>query len=404
MARKPRILRIINRLNLGGPTHNVALLTKHLEADYETLLVSGSKDKSEASSEHIVHQLGLSPVYIPEMRRELNFFNDRKAYLKIKKLIQDFKPDIVHTHASKSGALGRLAAHHSKVPVILHTFHGHVFHSYFSTFKSMSFLKIERYLAKKSTRVIAISKTQKEELGTQFKVCHPDKIEVIPLGFDLTRFQENQVEKRKQFREKYGLQADEIAIGIVGRLVPIKNHTLFLKIIKSVIEQTPKKVKAVIIGDGEERETIENECRNLNMETSTDENPNPSATIIFTSWIKDVDRAYAGLDIVTLTSLNEGTPVSLIEAQASDKPIVSTEVGGIRDVVIPGETAFLTRRKDIKKFAEQLLKLVENAPLRSKMSKKGYEFVKEKFNHQRLAGDMDLLYRKLLADSGSENC
>ena len=193
----PRVLRIINRLNLGGPTYNASYLSKYLPEEYETMLVSGMKDDSEASSEFIVQSMGLEPVYIKNMHRSLHPIKDYKAYKEIRKIIREFKPDIVHTHAAKPGAVGRLAAHHEKVPVILHTFHGHVFHSYFGKVKTGIFLRIERFMAKRSTRIIAISPKQKEELSKEFRICPEEKIETIPLGFDLDRFQREQGRKTK---------------------------------------------------------------------------------------------------------------------------------------------------------------------------------------------------------------
>jgi len=184
----PRILRIINRFNIGGPTYNAAYLSKYLSSDFETLLVAGEKDETEDSSQFILQELGLKPIIIPEMKREINLKNDRIAYKKIKEIIADFKPDIVHTHASKAGALGRLAAYKMKVPVILHTFHGHVFHSYFGKAKTKMYKTIERNLARKSTKIIAISDIQKIELSKIHNITKPNNINVIPLGFDLIKF------------------------------------------------------------------------------------------------------------------------------------------------------------------------------------------------------------------------
>ena len=253
----PRILRIINRLNLGGPTYNAAYLSKYLPPEFETLLVTGMKDDSEESSEFIVKDLDLYPVYLPDMYRELNPFRDYRSYYKLRKLIEEFKPDIVHTHAAKAGAVGRLAASHSGVKVIVHTFHGHVFHSYFNPVKTRMFLEIERYLARRTTKIITLSEIQKEELTGIYKIAPPEKFQIIPLGFDLDKFWEGQAEKRKRFRQQYNLDDDEIAIGIVGRLVPIKNHGLFLRALKIVTDKTNRKIRAFIIGDGEERAKIE---------------------------------------------------------------------------------------------------------------------------------------------------
>lgn len=391
-----KVLRIINRFNLGGPTYNVAYLSKFMSPEFETLLVGGAKDSSEESSDFIVENLGLKPVIVEEMMREINLKNDYAAYKKIKKIIQEFKPDIVHTHASKAGTLGRLAAFSCKVPVIIHTFHGHVFHSYFGKLKTIFYKKIERYLAKRSTAIIAISEKQKQELVEIHKICNAEKVHVIPLGFDLSKFQENQLEKRKIFRSKYNLDEDEIAISIIGRLVPVKNHSLFLEGLKIISEKTSKKIRAFIIGDGESRSEIETKAKELNIPFTNGTKTNEKVLLTFTSWIKEIDVALAGSDIIALTSFNEGTPVSLIEAQASNKPIVSTNVGGIENVVIPNETALLCENNNLSEFSNRLLKLIENPDLRINMEQKGWIHVREKFHYTRLVSDMEKLYLQLL--------
>ncbi len=391
----PRILRIINRLNLGGPTYNAAYLSKYLEPEFETLLVSGMKDDAEESSEFIVKDLDLHPVYIPEMYRELHPFRDYKSYYKLRKLIEEFKPDIVHTHAAKAGAVGRLAAFHSGVKVIVHTFHGHVFHSYFSPVKTRMFLEIEKYLAKRTTKIVALSEIQKIELTETYKIAPREKFEIIPLGFDLKKFEENQEEKREKFRTKFNLDDDEIAIGIVGRLVPIKNHSLFLRSLKIVSERTTKKIRAFIIGDGEERIKIEQLAQSLGLQFNN-QNPKEKNILTFTSWIREIDISNAGMDIIALTSNNEGTPVSLIEAQASRKPIISTNVGGIKNIVIENETALLSPVDDVTAFAENLLHLIESDEMRNDFSKKGDYFVRNKFSYERLCNDTAKLYHSLL--------
>lgn len=395
----PKILRIINRFNLGGPTYNAAYLTKYISRDFDTILVGGVKDDAEGSSEYIVRNLGIEPIIIPEMRRSLNPTNDLIAYRKISKLIKKYKPDIVHTHASKAGTIGRLAAVRNKVPIILHTFHGHVFHSYFSSSKTKFFLNIEQGLASQCTRIIAISDKQKEELSEVFKIAPAEKFEVIPLGFDLQRFHEDTDSKRKKFREHYQLSPNDIAIGIVGRLAPVKNHELFLKAIKAITELTTQKIKAIIIGDGELMESLINQCKALDLSYSpADSNHYANATVIFTSWIKDIESAYPGLDIVAMTSLNEGTPVSLIEAQAANRAIVSTNVGGIENIVLPDKTALLTRNNDVVDFTEKLLELVNNEQLRKTFENNGWDHVRDKFHYTRLVSDMEKLYYKLLKE------
>ncbi len=399
----PRILRILNRFNLGGPTLNATYLTKYLSPEFETLLIGGKAGEEEKNSDFILKNEGVDFQVIEEMIRPVNLTQDIRAYKIISKIIKEFKPDIVHTHASKAGALGRYAAHKHNVPVIVHTFHGHVFDAYFNMVKTSLYEQIERYLAKISDKIIAISDNQKHELSEVYKICHPDKIKVIPLGIDLHKFTYNVEEKRSTFRKTYNLDEDEIAIGIIGRLVPIKNHDLFLKSFKKIKETSPKKVRAFIIGDGEMKEHLKKLTSELNLDfinTYGIPKNNEKASVTFTSWIKEVDKVLAGLDIVALTSLNEGTPVSLIEAQASSKAIVTTDVGGVRNVVRSNETALLTPSNDINAFTTKLLSVVDNDELRLKLSTNSCaKKIIEKFGYERLCKDMKALYYELLKES-----
>lgn len=392
----PKVLRIINRFNLGGPTYNASYLTKYMAPEFETLLVGGRKDETEENSEYIVRSLGIEPVIIPEMRRSLNPYYDIIALGKIKNIIRKFKPDIVHTHASKAGALGRRAAYDLNVPVIIHTFHGHVFDAYFSGIKSSFYQFIERNLAQKSSKIIALSENQRYDLVIRYKICPNEKVEIIPLGFDLSRFQENLTEKRQSFRKLYKIDDDEIAIGIVGRIVPVKNHDLFIEAIDFLKKRTTKKIRAFIVGDGEDRLKIEEKARILGLDFIDSTKVKEKATVTFTSWLKDVDFVNAGMDIITLTSLNEGTPVSLIEAQAANKPIITTKVGGIQNIVIPDKTALLSDVYNKEDYFENLLKMVEDDKLRESFSGEGWNFVKEKFHYTRLVNDMKNLYYNLL--------
>ena len=419
----PKILRILNRFNLGGPMHNAAYLSKYLPEEYTTILVGGEKDESESDSEFLLQQMNIPYTLLPSMKRSIGIFGDIAAWRAIVKIIRQEKPDIVHTHAAKAGALGRLAAWYCGVPIIVHTFHGHVFHSYFGKTKTKIFILIERFLARLSTAIVAISETQKHDLGTVYKICKPEKIHVIPLGFDLRKFTENQDEKRANFRQQYQLSAsflrrqerqsprrsqspdkqkcfseeipafagmtgfleDIIAIGIIGRLAPIKNHKLFIDAIHNCAQKTSQPIRAFIIGDGEERQNLENHCKSLGISEQL---------ITFTSWIHDIDRAVSGLDIICLTSFNEGTPVSLIEAQAAGKPIVSTNVGGIQDIVVENKTALLSSL-DTEEFSEKLLSLINNENLRKTMAQESQNHSIQQFSYQRLCNDMDRLYKKL---------
>jgi len=388
----PKVLRIINRFNLGGITYNVSYLSKYMPSEFETLLIGGPEEAGEESSLYIPESLGLKPQIVFEMRRSVNPLQDYYAYKKIKQIIKTFKPDIVHTHASKAGAIGRLAAVHCKVPVVVHTFHGHVFHGYFSPLKTYVFKVIERLLAKKSNAIVAISEIQKKELGEKHKICDPKKITVIPLGFDLERFTQNKSLNRIFFRNKYGLLENDLALGIIGRLAPIKNHFLFIDAVEFVLRNTTRNIKALIIGDGETKSALTAyiEAKKMTWANGAE----AKAVFIFTSWIREVDLALAGLDLLCLSSTNEGTPVSLIEAQAAGKFIVSTNVGGIKDILNPA-CGLLSELGDVEAYKKNMLTAVSNFETLSANAGVASEEVVKKFSYKRLCADMAELYGKL---------
>jgi glycosyltransferase involved in cell wall biosynthesis len=392
----PRVLRILNRLIIGGPSLNATYLSRYMAPEYETMLVIGGKDDHEQDAGHLAERLGLEPVVVPSMKRAIDPRADREAYREIKKLIQDFKPDIVHTHAAKSGAIGRLAASACKVPVIVHTFHGHVFHSYFGKLKTRAFIEIERYLARKSSGIIAISELQKHELGSVYRICPEDKIKVIPLGLDLDRFQKNRSALRASFRSRYLIADDELAIGIIGRIVPVKNHSLFVQAAAGLLQQSSQKIRLIIVGDGDMRPQMEAELAQAGIDYAYFPEDARAATAICTSWQTEMDEVLSGMDIVALSSHNEGTPVSLIEAQAAGKPVVSTDVGGVRDAVADGKTGFIVEAGVVSAFRDALYRLTEQAELREQMGKAGTAFVNGKYAYQRLVKDMSDYYESLL--------
>ena len=251
----------------------------------------------------------------------------------------------------------------------------------------MIFKNIERYLAKKTAGIIAISDIQKKELCEIHKIAPKEKTKVIPLGFDLEIFQKDYEKNRILTRNKYEIDENTVAIAIVGRITAIKDHHYFLDVIESVFKSSNKKIKIFIVGDGDLKREIEE--RLIPMQ-------NIGIDISLTSWIYDIAEFNAGMDIMCLTSKNEGTPVSLIEAQASNLPVVSTEVGGVADIVKQNETGFIIPRTNKSEFVTKLKLLIENDELREKMKLKGWQNVYEKYSYQRLAKDMENYYRELL--------
>ncbi len=395
-----KVLQILNRFNLGGPTNIATNLSKHFSSDITSMLIGGNKYESEESSEYIAKNLGIEPIIIPEMSRKISPLNDYIAYKKIKAIIRDFKPDIVHTHAAKAGLLGRKAAITMNVPGIVHTYHGHVFHSYFNKLTTGFFKKLEKHYAQKTDKIITISNIQKQEISQALNMENDSRFSVVPLGINLKKFRSNSFEKRQEFRSSYGIDNETIAVGIIGRLVPIKNHKLFINAFAQLKKITSRKIKAFVVGNGELKNDLIIYASQRGLAISTNTAYNSNADIFFTSWIKEIDFVYAGLDIVALSSLNEGTPITLIEAQAAGKPIISTNVGGVPDTVWENKTALLSKSKDVNGYLQNLSRLVTDDNLRLKFSANGWDFVYHKFHYQRMVTEIENLYYEILENKG----
>lgn len=396
MSKKIKILRIMHRINISGPTYHAAYLTKFLDKEiFETLLISGNINKKEESGEYILKNLNVEAKYVKNMFRKINIIKDFMAFREILKIIKNFEPDIIHTHAAKSGFIGRIAGIYSNVPIIVHTFHGHVFHSYFNFFKTKLFIYLEKILALKTSKIIAISNVQKNELSSKYKIASPKKFKTINLGFDLERFTIDRDIKRLKFRNEFMLNNTEIAIGIIGRLTAIKNQAFFLDVFNHIKKYSKVKCRAFIIGGGEDKLYLESYASKLGLEYTNELNATHNKELCFTSWRNDIDVVNSGLDIICLTSLNEGTPVSLIEAMASGKPIISTRVGGIEDVVEDYENGFLINQNDFGDYTRKLLNLVKSSDLRQKMSTTSTSKAISKFSYKRLVNEIESLYLNL---------
>ncbi len=384
-----KITRVITRLNIGGPAIHTVILTSELnKLGYNDTLVCGNVSESEGDMIYLAEEKSIFPLVIEEMGREISLVRDLKAFWRLFLIMRRERPDIVHTHTAKAGTLGRLAAICAGVPVKVHTFHGHVFDGYFNPIKAKVFLWIERFLALFTDRVITVSDKVKDEIVNKLRVTCDSKCVVVPLGFELEKFLKCEA-GNGNYRKKLGLDKDILLVGIVGRLVPIKNHEMFLEVAKIVRDSGfRRKVKFVIIGDGELRSHLEGYARKIGIEKE----------VIFTGWEQDLDMVYADLDVVALTSLNEGTPVSIIEALASARPVVAADVGGVRDIVTDGECGFLVPSGDTKRFSEKLLCLLDDSLLCQKFGACGREFVRERYSKKRLVEDIEQLYGACLLE------
>jgi len=383
--KKIKVVRIFSRLNIGGPSLHVVLLSEYLSSAYETILVTGRVDVQEGDMSYLLRdQKKYRHVFIPELGRSIHFWRDFVAFYKLVKLLMNEKPDIVHTHTAKAGALGRLAAVIARVPIRIHTFHGHTFNGYFNPFKTFIIIGIEKILAYFTTHIIAIGLRQKEDLVTHYKIASKNKVVMIPLGFDLSSFVESSTNSLK-VKQQFQLPINKYMVGIIGRLVPIKNHALFLRVVQNM-SRVRQDVHFVIVGDGQCSPFIKEQIQTMGIESHCS----------LLGWQKELKPIYDILDIVCLTSLNEGTPVSLIEAQACGKVVIATDVGSVRDIVFSGQNGHVVSLNDEAGFTHILLALLDNPEMRQKMGEHGRKFVLNNFGKEKLLREIDALYSKLL--------
>jgi glycosyltransferase involved in cell wall biosynthesis len=403
-----RILRIIARLNIGGPAIQAISLSDYLSRDgYRTLLVSGKVDPHEGDMAYFAEQRGVHPVILPEMGRDINPLGDMKSLMDLRRIIKQFKPHIIHTHTAKAGTLGRVAGisfnliRRSNVKMrIVHTFHGHIFHSYFGSLRTRLFIQIEKFLSRFTDRIIVISPLQRHDICWRYRIAPPEKVKIIPLGFDLSDFTAKR-DPNKRIREKY-LPYDShetLLVGVIGRLTEVKNHRVLLEAAKCLKAMGKSEhFKFLVVGDGALRQDLIRYAGELGVQNS----------VIFMGWHKDMPSIYNALDIVALTSLNEGTPVSLIEAMANERPVVATDVGGVRDLMgfideeskdgyMLAQHGILVPSGDGEVLARALSFLDENRKASKEMAERGREFVLNHYSVERLVKDIKSLYKEILS-------
>jgi glycosyltransferase involved in cell wall biosynthesis len=379
-AHRPiRIMRIIARLNVGGPAIHVTLLTERLSPpDFESMLVCGHIGPGEGDMAYLAEERGIQPVYVAELGRELSPLRDLVTLAKLWRLMRRYRPDVVHTHTAKAGFVGRIAACLARVPVRVHSYHGHVFHGYFSSSKTRVFLWLERFTARLSDRLITISPALKDELVTTYHIAPESKFVVVPLGLELAPYA-NTPRGQGTFRADFGIPPDARLIGIVGRIVPIKNHALFVQMAARVRAALPD-VHCVIIGDGDRRADIEAQVDSLDLRDA----------VTFTGWLQDLKPAYSAMDVLVISSDNEGTPVSIIEALAAGVRVVSTAVGGVPDLLHDGDYGRLVPPNDPDALAAAVIAaLAEPEPSTARQD------IVAAYDINRLAAELAALYRSL---------
>jgi glycosyltransferase involved in cell wall biosynthesis len=381
-ARRRTIVRVIDRLNVGGPAIHAVLTARGLDDErWRTVLVTGSIEPGEADMSYLLAEHGVERVLIPSLGRELRPLRDLSTAWKLLRVMLRERPDVVHTHKAKAGAIGRVCAVVARVPVRVHTFHGHVFHGYFGRAKTALFLGIERALARVTSRLVAPSPRLVDELAGRYRIAPAERFSVVPLGFDLERFAHAE-QHRGALRRRLGVGGDVKLVGIVGRMVPVKDHATFVAA-AAVLAAQRDDVQFVIVGGGELQAEVEAQVARHGLGARTH----------LLGWMQGLEEVYADLDVVALSSVNEGTPVTLIEAMAAGVPVAATAVGGVPDVLADGARGELAPAGDAAALAAAMERAL--APAARARAARIRGAVLAEYGAERLCADLARLYDEL---------
>jgi glycosyltransferase involved in cell wall biosynthesis len=406
MSDRPlKVLRIITRLNIGGPAIHAALLsTKMDRRRFSTCLVVGQPDRTEGDLSDLVHGTSVRLLHVASLSRPVHPLADMRTLVRLSRIVWKERPDIIHTHMAKAGTLGRIAGllfnrlgpgrRPDMRAFLVHTFHGHVLSGYFGRWTTTAFLWLERWLARHTDVQVAVSLSVRNDL-LRLKVGTSAQMRVVPLGLDLSVLSAING-RREELRRSLGLPPAVPLVGIIGRLVPIKQHEIFLQAARRLAGNHPS-MQFVVVGDGERRTQLRAMVRTLGLEDR----------VHFLGWRLDLPAIYADVDCVCLTSRNEGTPVSLIEAMAAGRPVIATAVGGVPDLlgdIVERQGTYAVAQRGIlvplanaeAGVAAAVSRLFEDETLRERVSAAGRAFVCERLTAQRLVDDMTTLYTELV--------
>jgi len=391
-----KVIRIVARLNIGGPARHVTMLSRDLvPAGFDTLLVHGSLAHGEAPldcplGEHV------RTLQIPELGREVRLLHDMPAFVRLVRLVFAEQPDIVHTHTSKAGTLGRAAAfvynltrRRQRRCLVVHTFHGHVFHGYFGPFGSFAVRMAERLLGRVTDHVITISPRQSDDIVNAHRIAPASRVDVVRLGLELDALLALGPGETG-LRGKLGFRPSDVVFGFVGRLVPIKDPATLVRAFATVIARVPH-ARLVFVGDGELRPELERLAASLGI----------ASAVTFLGWRSDLCGVHATLDVLTLSSLSEGTPLALIEAMAAGRPTIATSAGGTPDVVADGITGLLVPARDPDALAEAMVRLAGDLALRTRLGAAGRARSLE-YRLERLVAEVERVYRRGLERKRSQ--
>lgn len=384
-ARPIRIMRIITRLNVGSPAMHAVLLTQRLGPPvYESTLVCGANQPQGGNMAYYAEAHSVQPVYISELGDSLDPITSARLIRRLYLLMRQYQPDIVHTHMARAGFAGRAAARLAGVPVIVHTFHGHVFSGEFDPLSTQLFIALERLAARWSDTIITQTQSTRRELAEVYRVVRQSRMTILPLGLDLDTFARTP-RGLGTFRRQWGIPLDAPLVGIVGRMVPVKNHALFLDAAAHVRAQQPS-TRFVIVGDGEARPDIEARIDRLGLRSC----------VTLTGWQRDLTPLYSDLNVLVNSSHSEGTPTPIIEALTVGCPVVATAVGGVPDLLGHGSLGRLVPPSNPMLLAEAILQTLAEPPQHAEAR----QLMLSRYSVDRLVSDLDSLYRGLLARKG----
>lgn len=382
-----RVLHVTSRLNVGGLARLVLMACDQLDRSrFEPMLVTGRIAEGEADILEIEKRRGTSVTLIPELGRNLALTDDLTALRSLYRLTRAFRPAIVHTHAAKAGALGRAAATAARVPVRVHSFHGHVFSGYFSPLVSRIIVTAEQALGALTTAVAVPGESQKREISEVYRIVPRRKVHVVPYGVDTAFYAV--APDRFAVRQRLGIPPAARVVGAVGRMAPIKNHALLMEAFDRVaVSDRFADVHLLLVGGGERRSEVE--ARAVR---------SPAATRIhFSGWMEDLREAYAALDVLALTSLNEGMPVAVMEAMASGVPVVSTRAGGVVDLITSGRNGVLVSGFGADEFAGALAQMLADRDRSAQFARQARIDINETHSNQAHVRALETLYESLLS-------
>jgi glycosyltransferase involved in cell wall biosynthesis len=397
--------RVIARLNIGGPAMHVVNLARGLDQGgrFRTRLLAGSITTDEGDMAYYARERGVEVTELPALSRLLSPLADLKILWTLYRIFRREGPAIVHTHTAKAGTLGRLAAILARVPVTIHTFHGHVLGGdYFSPVVTRVFLEVERQLARWTRRIVVLTEGQKEEMTGRLRVAPEERFAVIPLGLELEPFREvDRSEARRETRAALGIEADEVVVGTVGRLVPVKNHELLFEALPPLEEILGRRVRVLVVGSGLREAELRHHAARVGI----------GERVLWLGWRRDLPRLYPAMDALALTSFDEGTPVAVLEALASGTPVAARAVGGVpeilrgmpRSILVEGDTP-----GDMARGLARVLTRQEDGEGEEETVEAGHEEAAEtlrravarRYSVDRLARDMEALYREALEEVG----